>query len=192
MRVLDLPQGSYKVLGEHPALDLLNTVGTERGKPVERLQTIDALAKWAELLELLQPAQVDALRRTASAEHVRSDVILLRELLRSELTKPGKNSRQLAEMLGREVPSPLFVADKGALRFNADRRTPGRLLLASLALYVTDLLLCVPRERVRQCKAPDCGWFFLDQSGGRRQWCVMSGCGNAAKARRHRARHRRE
>ncbi|MGH7481700.1 MAG: CGNR zinc finger domain-containing protein [Longimicrobiales bacterium] len=48
-------------------------------------------------------------------------------------------------------------------------------------------------ERVRLCAADDCGWLFLDDSRNRsRRWCDMSDCGNRAKARRYRARHRAE
>ena len=38
----------------------------------------------------------------------------------------------------------------------------------------------------------DQAWLFLDTSkAGRRRWCDMADCGNAAKSRRHYARGRR-
>jgi predicted RNA-binding Zn ribbon-like protein len=49
------------------------------------------------------------------------------------------------------------------------------------------------RARIRICAAPDCSARFYDRSpAGRRRWCSMRTCGNAAKARRHRARLRDE
>jgi len=45
------------------------------------------------------------------------------------------------------------------------------------------------RRRVRICAADACSARFYDRSpAGRRRWCSMELCGNAAKARRHRAR----
>ncbi len=52
-------------------------------------------------------------------------------------------------------------------------------------------LLTNPAElkRVRECGGHDCGWLFYDASG-RRRWCSMEDCGNAAKVRRYRERKR--
>jgi len=45
------------------------------------------------------------------------------------------------------------------------------------------------RARVRICASETCSARFYDRSpAGRRRWCSMALCGNAAKARRHRAR----
>jgi len=46
-------------------------------------------------------------------------------------------------------------------------------------------------HRVRECDGASCTWLFLDRTKNRsRRWCDMKSCGNAAKARRHRARRR--
>jgi predicted RNA-binding Zn ribbon-like protein len=52
-------------------------------------------------------------------------------------------------------------------------------------------LLTSPAElkRVRECPGEDCGWLFYDSSG-RRRWCSMEDCGNAAKVRRFRERQK--
>lgn len=75
------------------------------------------------------------------------------------------------------------------------RMAPGResysyrLPIHRLALAAKELLEDLPRDRLRRCAAPDCGWIFLDTSkSGRRRWCSMSDCGNEAKQRRFRAR----
>ncbi|HEY5627935.1 MAG TPA: CGNR zinc finger domain-containing protein, partial [Candidatus Limnocylindrales bacterium] len=45
--------------------------------------------------------------------------------------------------------------------------------------------------RLRICANDDCRWAFEDTTrAGRRRWCDMTSCGNVAKARRNRARHR--
>ena len=44
-------------------------------------------------------------------------------------------------------------------------------------------------QRMKAC--PACGWAFYDRSRNRsRTWCTMAICGNRAKARSYRARHR--
>jgi len=56
-----------------------------------------------------------------------------------------------------------------------------------------DLLTSSDLSRVRRCEGDGCGWLFVDSSrGGRRKWCVMSDCGNRAKAKRHYARRLRD
>lgn len=46
-------------------------------------------------------------------------------------------------------------------------------------------------SRIRECPKVDCGWLFLDTSGGRRRWCSMADCGNAEKVKRFRTRQKR-
>lgn len=46
-------------------------------------------------------------------------------------------------------------------------------------------------QRLKVCPADDCLWAFYDQSKNRsRTWCSMEACGNRAKARAYRDRHR--
>lgn len=46
-------------------------------------------------------------------------------------------------------------------------------------------------RRLKACPAHDCGWAFYDRSRNRSgTWCDMSECGNRAKARAYRERHR--
>src|SRR3954468_2909939 len=47
------------------------------------------------------------------------------------------------------------------------------------------------RRRVRTCANPDCERLFYDDSRpGRRRWCSPERCGDQARARAYRARHR--
>jgi predicted RNA-binding Zn ribbon-like protein len=67
-----------------------------------------------------------------------------------------------------------------------------RRALGTLALDAAEMLGSPEsRERVRICGGATCSARFFDRSpAGVRRWCSMQTCGNAAKARRHRARHR--
>jgi predicted RNA-binding Zn ribbon-like protein len=61
-----------------------------------------------------------------------------------------------------------------------------------LALSSLDLFETLPLERTRICLGAECGWLFIDRSkAGRRRWCDMATCGNAAKSRAHYLRQRR-
>jgi predicted RNA-binding Zn ribbon-like protein len=67
-------------------------------------------------------------------------------------------------------------------------------LVASLMAYrFVEKVLPEPRDRLRICAGNNCSWLFLDRSkAGRRCWCDMAVCGNAAKSRRFYARTRQE
>jgi predicted RNA-binding Zn ribbon-like protein len=65
-----------------------------------------------------------------------------------------------------------------------------RRALGTIALDAANMLgLPEQRARVRICASDTCSARFFDRSpAGRRRWCSMRACGNAAKARRHRSR----
>ena len=63
-------------------------------------------------------------------------------------------------------------------------------VLWPIAVSAAALLTWDQLDRVKLCRADDCGWLFVDASRNRsRRWCDMSDCGNRAKARRFRTRH---
>jgi predicted RNA-binding Zn ribbon-like protein len=65
-------------------------------------------------------------------------------------------------------------------------------LIAALVAYrMVEQVLSLPTERLRICQGPNCSWVFIDSSkAGRRVWCDMAVCGNAAKSRRFQRRLR--
>jgi predicted RNA-binding Zn ribbon-like protein len=66
---------------------------------------------------------------------------------------------------------------------------PGRHALGLIARDAAEMLGTDERRRIRVCASETCSARFYDRSrSGRRRWCSMQGCGNVAKARRHRAR----
>ena len=63
--------------------------------------------------------------------------------------------------------------------------------LAHIARTGIDLIGGPDRARLRWCADATCTHPFLDRSRARRRrWCGMAGCGDRAKARAYRARHR--
>jgi predicted RNA-binding Zn ribbon-like protein len=67
-----------------------------------------------------------------------------------------------------------------------------RRALGTVALDAAALLGSADeRARLRICASDTCSARFYDRSpGAARRWCSMRACGNVAKARRHRGRHR--
>ncbi len=62
-----------------------------------------------------------------------------------------------------------------------------------LALAAWRLLEREDPRRIRQCRASDCGWIFLDRTkNASRVWCSSADCGNRSRARRHYARRTAE
>lgn len=113
--------------------------------------------------------------------------------LRDELRTAVEDSEQL-EPIGngwvdryRIVPS--ISGDQ--LQYTAVPAVAGQ-----LAVIVVDAIGDGSFSRLKAC--PDCRWVFYDNTrNGSKKWCMMNpagpqsrGCGNIAKARRHRARIR--
>lgn len=193
MRMLHTDQGSLKVLGEHPALDLLNSIDVDRGRTIDYLGCSSDLVPWADAVELLGTKSAQELARRFAerpeiAEATHAEVLTLRSMLERAITDPS-HRRELAELLNRLLPTPLIALDSST-GLDVAATTPEATLLGRLAFFSAGLVIGVPHETIRRCHAPACTWFFIDRTGGRRQWCVMQTCGNAAKARRHRERLR--
>jgi predicted RNA-binding Zn ribbon-like protein len=65
------------------------------------------------------------------------------------------------------------------------------LIASTVAYRMVQQVLPLPMDRLRICQGPNCSWVFIDSSkAGRRRWCDMAVCGNAAKSRRFYARSR--
>jgi predicted RNA-binding Zn ribbon-like protein len=62
---------------------------------------------------------------------------------------------------------------------------------AHLLAYVMHAISDGTWPRLKLCRADDCHWAYFDLSKNRSgAWCSMAGCGNRAKARAYRERHR--
>lgn len=182
-------------LGGRPATDFVNTLRERWWRRVETLVTPADLTCWLERAELLAPGSVarPSLQRLREACELREsidaavvaliagDAIDPRALATIDGWLPGAATCQtLAEGAdGRPVLRPAASAD------------PLEHALGTLALDAAQMLGTDQRSRVRICASDTCSARFYDRSPtSARLWCSMRGCGNVAKARRHRARTR--
>lgn len=185
MIIFHTPEGSLKLLQEAPLLDLANSTDRQRGREIDFL-TVANLPQWALLAGLADESLVQRLVGDGEVEEAASDARALRGLVIGTLLGRAAEMAELAGLLNGWLPTPLVSADPKLNLVQLGNASAQ--LRANLALATVSLLLGHDREHIRQCPAERCTWFYLDRSGGRRQWCTMEGCGNLEKARRLRRR----
>jgi predicted RNA-binding Zn ribbon-like protein len=194
--VLPLATGTpwWYWLGGRPALDLVNTRRERWNRKVETLVTPDDLAQWLvraglmaappkvprsvleqarDLREAVDALVVAAVQGAAAplAAIVVVDDWLVHAGSRPQLVRGPDGAPLLSERAPADSP----------------RRALGMLALDAATMLGTPAQVA----RVRICESDTCSARFYDRSpAARRRWCSMRGCGNQAKARRHRARAR--
>jgi predicted RNA-binding Zn ribbon-like protein len=196
--VLMLPLASGRPywywLGARPAVDLVNTLRERWRRRVETLATPGDLSIWlVEAEVVVQPVTVS---RTvlAEARDLREaiDVALVAAVAR---TRPPKTAvAAIDDWLVHAGPRPQLRLGADGIPQLGERAAAdsARRALGAIALDAATMLGDpAQRGRLRICEADDCSARFYDRSpAGKRRWCSMQTCGNAAKARRHRERLR--
>ncbi|MBV9192937.1 MAG: ABATE domain-containing protein [Solirubrobacterales bacterium] len=178
-------------LGGRPALDFVNTRRERWCRDVETLVRPDDLAEWLARAGLVAGAPLAPKTLLEAARG-------LREAIDSAVVAVTEGRPPPAEglaVIDRWLPAALVPDRLTAEPDGPAILAPGapadavRHALGVLAHDAAEMLGTEQRERVRICASETCSARFYDRSrAGRRRWCSMTKCGNAAKARRHRAR----
>lgn len=196
------------IISGDAALDFVNTVNGRDQSPADRLDSYARLLEWATLVHLLPQRTLRALKRKAQSEPAAA----ARALARAKALREALFALVTGIISGRAPPKDALALlrehwvegiDAHQLRFAEGRvvaqlrsEAPDFDLVASMVAYrMVEHVLPLPVDRLRICQGPDCAWLFIDSSkAGRRRWCDMAVCGNAAKSRRFyaRSRQRRE
>ena len=192
-------------VGGDAALDFINTVaGRDQSAPRDYLDSYERLLEWAAHANLLPGKHLRALARAAQAEPAAAIKALARaKALREALfaifsaLAAGRAPPQAALALVREhwlkgAAAQAFKYADGRLAVEIAGADDDLDLVASIVAWrVVEHVLPAPEGRLRICQGADCAWLFIDSSkAGRRRWCDMAVCGNAAKSRRFLARSR--
>ena len=196
--------GADFIAGE-AALDFINTVTGRDVQPRDWLDSYARLLEWAGRAKLLPPKSLQALAASAgrnpeSAARSLAKAKKLREALFeiasgiAERRAPSPESLEILRdhwLAGAEAHD--FGVERGQLAALLDPQADGLDLVSSIVAWrFVGQVLPQPPKRLKLCDGPNCSWLFLDTSkAGRRRWCDMADCGNAAKSRRHYARRRR-
>ncbi len=192
----------FDLSGGALCLDFTNTV-SRRNVPERRTEHLNGYADliaFAQQSKLLSPKLAASLRSRASR-----DLAGARSAFRKSLDFREALYRAFAAIAAGKHARPADVQQINdfaleALRHRKLARTNGNYrwewqsdggdlldrILWPIAQSAAELLTSKDRAAIRECRAPDCEWLFLDQSRNRsRRWCDMKSCGNRQKARRH-------
>ena len=206
--VMKIVAHSFKprdLVAGHPALDFINTVtARDAPTPLDWLDSYARLLEWAALSSVADANEIEYLRKMSARSPRRTAAALTRarayrESLH-EMCCAIVTGDKLAEAVVREVEFAWKRASSRAKLVRIDAQFEASLsversgldfIVDSLALRAVVLLRRFPQARTRVCLGERCGWLFIDASkGGRRVWCDMATCGNAAKSHRHQKRLR--
>jgi predicted RNA-binding Zn ribbon-like protein len=200
--MLDRPPPFF--VGDHLALDFLNSIASPKDVPVEWLRDGRDLVDWLEQANVIAGDVAERFRESKDqraldgvAGRAREFRDWLRGFVTRHLGKPlttgaAKALGPLNELLGGDTSCPVVEAAGGgqALRLRRVRRwgSPDE-LLHPIAEAAADLICSVDFRLIRACEGSVCSLLFLDRTKAHgRRWCSMAVCGNRAKAAAHRAR----
>lgn len=186
--------------GGRLCLDFANTIDWRTSpQPQELLPDYATVLTWSALRHTLPRAALESLRalsvadpRTAAAvladaRQLREAIIEAAQALCAHTPVPLSGINQALQLL---PPPPGLVYEAGYYVYELTGRTldePLRPVLWSLVA----LLASADAQRVGCCSAPECGWFFVDESPNRKRlWCSSKVCGNRERVRRAYAKRR--
>ena len=197
-------------VGDHPALDFVNTLATPATVQIEWLANGTDLLDWLKRAGMIDETVAARFRaQSKELDAVAEQARELREWFRGYVKRrAGNGSRASAprelEPLNRllaedEVHGQVVAASKNGarsaqpLRWSRQRRwTSPRRLLQPVAEAMGDLACNADFDLIRACEGANCTLLFYDRTKGHaRRWCSMRVCGNRAKAAAYRARRRR-
>src|SRR6516164_7031228 len=191
----------FLFVGNHLALDFLNTRPVLSEGPTELLPDVDALVRWLVALGLLTRENAKDLARkwrdTAQAAAFLRGLLKFRERLRAVVIRQegglSVSDTFIAELnsLLKQHPSVIALQRKGGrldLEAAFEPEKPND-VWPPIAIAVAGLLSDVSPVRLRKCEA--CIVHFLDTSKkGARRWCSMNICGNKIKVAAYQQRKR--
>jgi predicted RNA-binding Zn ribbon-like protein len=190
-------------LGNHPALDFLNTSFTPQGVTVDVITDGESFLRWLAQATLIDGSDVPKMKRLLGGKALDAVAAEARKL-RSWATEwierwsnePNESYaaelRRLNALLERgrsyhkitQVDGKLELAEREHLQ-DADE------LLALIAAQLAKLVTDADPNLVKRCAGTGCTLWFLDTTKGhRRMFCSASACGNRAKVAAFRERQK--
>jgi predicted RNA-binding Zn ribbon-like protein len=189
-------EGWWYWLGGRPALDFVNTLRERWWRNVETLVTPADLVRWLQRAELVAPGSRARASPAllAAARELRESIDVALVAVLADKPVPARALETIDGWLPAALaPQTLARGDDGLPMLRAaSPAAPLEHALGAIALDAARMIgTAEERARVRICASETCSARFYDRSpAAGRTWCSMRGCGNVAKARRHRARAR--
>jgi predicted RNA-binding Zn ribbon-like protein len=179
-------------LGDHPVMDLLNTVARPADEVIDLWQSDADVLRWLTHTGLLQTDDIPSLRPGSLLESARQlretvrTIIVQRKKRRQPDLTPLNSLLAKANSFTRLTKSPAGPLELER-RYNA--RSPEQ-LLAPLAEFAASFIATADFNLVRPCEGEGCIlWFYDRTKSHRRRWCSMEVCGNRHKVAAYRSRN---
>jgi predicted RNA-binding Zn ribbon-like protein len=184
-------QSGAPMLGDHLAMDLLNTEARDDGKAIEFWNSDDDVLQWLARYGIAPASENSSLAPTELLTQAKALRTLARKLITE--VKEGKLSdiNELNQYLHAFDTAPSLARNaEGKLTLSRiPRSTSIGSLLGPVAEAVAQLLVEGNFALVKQCEHPDCVlWFYDRTKAHKRRWCSMALCGNRYKAAQFRKR----
>jgi predicted RNA-binding Zn ribbon-like protein len=187
MAEYDIPTaGAPLQVGEHLALDLLNTTLLVDGEVTDILQSDEDVLRW-----------LAAMGHTVRKPSLEAGVLLktargIRQALRGAVEKKkhgGAIHRRYWNGLLARSPHHSVIAEDDATLIQRWGVDTAEEVLGPVIAACVDLLTAGDFELIRPCESNDCIlWFYDRTKSHRRRWCSMKTCGNRAKVAAYRER----
>lgn len=178
-------------VGDHLAMDLLNTQARSEGQVVDYWNTGADVLRWLERHHVAPAAKRP---RVASADLLAQGKQLrtvVHDLIAARKAGQDVDVDRLNKYLQGYLTAPQLLRDSDG-HFTLARSPHGDAiasLLGPVAEATAQLLVDGDFALVKQCEHPDCIlWFYDRTKSHKRRWCSMALCGNRYKAAQFRKR----
>ena len=179
------------MLGDHLAMDLLNTEARSDGEVVDYWNSGDDVLRWLTRHGVVPASGAGVIDHAELLGQARALRALARQLIVQRKEKKVGNISGLNEYLHAYLSTPHLEQDiEGSWVLSRTARGVAiASLLGPVAEAVAQLLIKGDFALVKQCEHPDCIlWFYDRTKAHKRRWCSMALCGNRYKAAQFRKR----
>lgn len=190
-------------VGNHPAIDFLNTTLAPHGEPIETIGDGKAYLEWLVAADLLDRARAFKLTRRLGAKALdgaAAEARKVREWARAWLVRwrahpHGDYLEEIAvlnKLLSRQTLSRKVTSTHTGLTLTEySHIETADALIALVAMQFAALITKEQPSLVKNCAGSACTLWFLDQTKAhRRLFCSPAACGNRAKVAAFRDRQR--
>ena len=187
-------KGKYKLIGGKLCFDFTNTVSwRELEHPHEWLDSIDNLASWAQMAEILSTKEArnlkrllfdqneDGIKKLQQLKDTREIIYNIFNCVIHQTSPSEKDMKNINRLVKKAmshlelVPSP----DGFELAWQIDLSGMDKIHYSTIRSAV-QVLTTKDLTRIKKC--PSCQWLYLDMSKNKsRRWCTMEDCGNRHK-----------
>ncbi|WP_306481992.1 ABATE domain-containing protein [Limnobacter sp.] len=177
--------GEIPMVGDHLALDLLNTEMRVGNESVDLWRSGEDVHAWLERCGLVASVSIAAAEKQRLLVQARELRTLARQLIEQWKNGQMGDVQPLNKFLDAYLSAPQVTSDDtGKLSLTrVAKADPVANLLGPVAEAVAQLLTDGELELVKKCAHPECIlWFYDRTKSHKRRWCSMASCGNRHKA----------